>query len=223
MNGKRSHNLRRSDVEPPAEAGRSRGEFVEPPRLPDDDGSRSRRRARWARVALLAFGLGLVLVVVFRLDGPRERQRAPSAEKPVTTAAAAPPDPAEVEAGLEQTQTYLGQRDLNAAWTEIRKVLKRSPQDPRALTYEGLILSAAGRPELAIGPLERAIGIDPELLEAHLQLAYADVKLGREIEADATISAASRRFPDKTEMMNRLLVKMRAQVAQDRAAAAGRR
>jgi len=127
-------------------------------------------------------------------------------------------NPEDVEARLELARVYLIKKDLKAAWEETREVLKRSPDDPRGLTYLGVIRSTSGQPEIAVTLFQRAIAKQPDLLEAHLQLAHAYVRLDREPDAEAALAAASRRFPEKAAMLDRLLDRWRRQAGQELAA-----
>ena len=124
-------------------------------------------------------------------------------------------NPEDVEARLELARVHLGKEDLKAAWEDTREVLKRSPEDARALTYLGVIRSTSGQPEIAVTLFQRAIAKKPDLMEAHLQLAYAYVRLDRWPDAEAALAAASRRFPDKAAMLSRLIDRWRRQSEQE--------
>src|SRR4029434_1570172 len=80
-------------------------------------------------------------------------------------------NPEDLDKRLELARLYLAREDMRSACKETRQVLQRSPQNPLALTYEGLIRIAAGKPESSIEPLQKAIATNPDLLEAYLQLA----------------------------------------------------
>jgi tetratricopeptide (TPR) repeat protein len=145
----------------------------------------------------------------------------PAREKELEAAVAR--NPQDLEARIELARVYLAQKNLKNAWKQTQEALRLSPGDPRALTYEGLIRVAAGQPEAAVGPLRAAIAKKPDLLEARLQLAYAYLRMNLTTEAEATIAAATERFPDKSESINQLLAKMQRQVAQERPSADGKR
>ncbi len=122
--------------------------------------------------------------------------------------------PEDVEARLELARLSLIKEDWKAAFEQTREVLKRSPDDARALTYLGVIRSNAGQPEIAVTLFQRAIAKKPDLLEPYLQMAYVYFRLDREPEAKATLAVASRRFPEKAAMLSGLPDKWRRQAEQ---------
>ena len=129
-------------------------------------------------------------------------------------------DPGDLDARLELARIYLDRQDLRSAWKETRQVLEREPQNPLALTYEGLVRIGAGQPESSLEPLQKAIATKPDLLEAYLQLAFAYLRLDRIRDAEATIAAASSRFPDKAASLQGWLLKKQREVTQERSAGA---
>jgi Flp pilus assembly protein TadD len=189
-------------------------------------------RARKANPELRGFFLGTAVMVVLAAaflmsSGSSRRQPGSStpagssrdtpaaptgAEKDLQAAIARNPE--DVEARLELARAYLKRRNLKEAWRETKEALRLSPGDARALTYEGLIRLNAGQPEAAVRPLKAAIEKNPDLIEPRLQLAYAYIQLSRPAEADATIAAAAERFPNKSDSIHRLAVKMRADIEQ---------
>jgi tetratricopeptide (TPR) repeat protein len=202
-------------------------------------GKHALRGFLWGMASMAA--VGLLLFFVFRSARPREQGGSVTGETPMARAgassesaglasaadqetqlkAALARNPEDVVTRLDLARVYIGKEDLRAAWNETQEALKRSPGDARALTYEGLIRLATGQPEVALGLLKQAIAKKPDLLEAYLQLAFAYVRLGRVPDAEATITVASSRFPEKAAMMNGLLARMREQAAQEQRAAAG--
>ena len=133
--------------------------------------------------------------------------------------AAVAQNPEDMEARLELARLYLMKEDLKAAFEQTREVLKRSPDDARALTYLGVIRSNAGQPEVAVTLFKRAIAKKPDLMEPYLQLAYVYLRLDREPDAATTLAVASRRFPEKAVMLSGLLDKWRRQAEQQEQAA----
>jgi cytochrome c-type biogenesis protein CcmH/NrfG len=130
-------------------------------------------------------------------------------------------NPEDLDKRLELARLYLDRQDMKSAWKETWQVLQRSPQNPVALTYEGLIRIAAGKPETSLEPLRVAIAKNPDLLEAYLQLAFAYLRLDRVRDAEATITTASKRFPDKAASLNRWLPRKQQEIAQERSAGTG--
>jgi Tfp pilus assembly protein PilF len=189
-----------------------------PPVRIEAKAGRRKRRGLSTLIGIFAVAWSTVLVYL----GTRPRTPAEDAPPavggaPAPSDAAHPSETKEVERLLDQARDHLAARDLSSAWEETRDALKISPDSARGLTYEGLIRSAMGQPEAAAPLFERAIAARPDILEPRLQLAFVYVKLGRDADAEATIAAASRRFPEKASAMTRLLVRMREQVARERA------
>lgn len=207
--------------------------------VPVPAGNPALRGFLWGTASMAA--VALLLFLVIRAVQPREQGGSVTGEIPTGRGAngseAARPasgdareaqlkaavarNPEDVETRLELVRVYLVRQDFKAAWEETRTVLERSPEDARALTYMGVIRSAAGQPEVAVTLFRRAIAKKPDLLEAYLQLAYAYVRLNRGPDAEATLEVASRRFPEKAAMLSRMLARMRQQTEQEEAAASG--
>jgi tetratricopeptide (TPR) repeat protein len=196
----------------------------------------SRAKSPELRGVLWGTAVVAVLTVLFiALQNARRPSGSPTGETPSQHAGApASEDPRERELNaeiarnpedldrrLELARLYLDRQDMRSAWKETWQVLQRSPQNPLALTYEGLIRIAAGKPETSLEPLKLAISKNPDLLEAYLQLAFAYLRLDRFRDAETTIAAASRRFPDKASSLNGWLPKKQREVAQERSAGTG--
>jgi cytochrome c-type biogenesis protein CcmH len=179
-----------------------------------------------AAVALLAFYVG-------RSARPREEGGSvtgnlpPRASSPDGSDASAPidSDEAEVRAALERNpddlesrldlaQLKLRGRDLMAVWNETQYVLERQPGHPRALSYQALVRLAMGQPDIALRMLKEALQRDPDLFEGYLHLALVETRLGHDKEAQAAIDEASRRFPERAEVLASVLPQIRAQAAE---------
>lgn len=207
--------------------------------VPVPVGNPALRGFLWGTASMAA--VGLLVFLVYTSVRPRQQGGSVTGETPMgsadsssesatpaspeareaqlETALVANPD--DVEARLELVRVYMVKRDMRAAWKETQEVLKRSPGNASALTYQGLMRFAAGQTEAAVGLLKKAIASEPNLLETYLQLALVYVRLGRVPEAESTIAAASRRFPDKAAMMSEWLGRMREQAVRGQQAAAG--
>jgi tetratricopeptide (TPR) repeat protein len=140
---------------------------------------------------------------------------APGDEPQLADAIARNPD--DVEAHLALAESRLARRDLMGVWNETVRILELSPGNPRGLTYQAVVRLAMGQPSIAVELLRKAMTAAPDLVDAHAYLALAYARMGRRKEAEATIAAASRRFPDRAEEFRRLLGNFeqeRAQVAE---------
>jgi hypothetical protein len=101
---------------------------------------------------------------------PGETATAADGEPQIRAAIARNPD--DHEARLDLARHLLGKRDLKAVWDETQHVLARSPGHPRALAYQALVRLAMGQADLAESMLKQAVAGAPDLLEAHLHVAY---------------------------------------------------
>lgn len=182
-----------------------------------------------ASVALLG-GLGWY---VSQQAKPRsEGQPAPmSAQTGTIQPANARPDPAlqEIEAAVAKDPNNLGMRDelarayldrenLMGVFDQTKFVLERAPNDARALTYQGLVRIAMGQVDNAETMLTRAIKLDPQMLDAYVGLAWAQISTGKAALAEQTIQAAVKQHPEDQARLADVLAKMKQQAASQPAA-----
>lgn len=122
--------------------------------------------------------------------------------------------PDDIDLRLELTQAYLGRRELMKVWEETQEILKRSPGNPRAMSYQALVRLAMGQPQAAEQQLKEAMKKAPDLLEPRLHLSLVYARTGRMAEANKVLDEAERRFPTQKEGLERLRREMTTQVAQ---------
>jgi arylsulfatase A-like enzyme/Flp pilus assembly protein TadD len=70
-----------------------------------------------------------------------------------------------------------------AASRDLEKAVELGMDDPTTYNYLGISYSRTNRLELAVSSYQRALAADPDLAEAHLNLAYAYHRLGQTAEA----------------------------------------
>jgi len=177
-----------------------------------------------------AAAVGLLLLFVWQAARPRPEGGSVTGSTPMDRAESSPPmpdseseeapiraalarDPENLEAHLELARVRLGRRNMMGVWDETQYVLRRSPGNPRALSYQSLVHLAMGQADVAVDELKRALAAEPDLLDAHRYLAYVYLRMGREEDAKATIANATRRFPTMGPELAQLLSEMRRQVA----------
>jgi len=90
-------------------------------------------------------------------------------------ARAAPKAP---EALLALAMVQLMDQDLPGCAEHCRRALQRAPDHAEALELAGRLLLEAGRPELALERLQRALALDPSLRSAWLESLHAHALLG---------------------------------------------
>jgi len=197
-------------------------------------GSRRRTRsprARWAlAVGVTALALLALWFVSTRIGRSRSKSvvgaalgdgasaRLASSAEPV--APAAPDRPGDLAAHLEQARLALGRGDWTRAWTETQEVLKGSPGQPQALTYQALVRFAMGQPEAAILMLQQAQSEAPDLLDTYAITSLIYAKIGHLDLAQKTLEAAGDRFPTRRRLLGEMLEQLRAQVRDEDVVAA---
>jgi tetratricopeptide (TPR) repeat protein len=182
-----------------------------------------------------AWGAGSMLILaalaylVMQTAKPREQNASVTGGEPATTtmrAAQAPPDPAiqqleaavrkspeDLNARIELAKAYLERDNLMGVFDQTQFVLVRSPNEPRALTYQALVRMAMGQGADAVGMLERATKSDPALLDAWVALAWAKTSQGKTKDAEAAIAEAERRHPEEKARLEQVYAAMKQQVA----------
>ena len=133
--------------------------------------------------------------------GPEE----PADERTAQLRAVLARNPEDHDARLDLARQLLMRRDLMGVWNETQQVLERQPGHPRALTYQALVRLAMGQGDVAIGMLQQAMAAEPDLLEAHQNLAFVYASLGRMEEAEAAIAETARRSPQEAEKLRQAL------------------
>jgi tetratricopeptide (TPR) repeat protein len=187
------------------------------------------------RATMIGFGWGAGSVLLLAILGYMVMQQAKTREPnaPVTggetttmAPAQAPPDPAvqQLEASVkaspddlnmrvELAKAYLERDNLMAVFDQTQYVLKRSPNDARALTYQALVRMAMGQSADADGMLDRATKSDPSLLDAWVALAWAKTLEGKPKEAEAAIASASKNHPEEKARLEQVYAQMKQQAA----------
>jgi hypothetical protein len=167
--------------------------------------------------------VALLLFLVFQAATPRKEGEGLTGTTPTFGASAAAPadpeeaalqaaiakDPANVEARLDLARALLGRQHMMGVWEQTEAVLKEAPGHPRAVSYQALVRVAMGQPEIALGMLRQTVSASPEYIEPHLHLALVQLRVGEVKEAEATMAAAQKRFPEQAPMLKRLMAEMR--------------
>lgn len=188
------------------------------------------------RATMVGFGwgagsvliLGALAYLVMQSAKPREPNASVTGGETTSTMRAAqpPPDPVvqqleaavqkspdDLNARLELAKAYLERDNLMGVFDQTQYVLVRSPEEPRALTYQALVRMAMGQGGDAVGMLQRATKSDPSLLDAWVALAWANTAQGRTKEAEAAIAEAERRHPEEKARLEQVYAAMKQQAA----------
>lgn len=93
-------------------------------------------------------------------------------------------------------------RQTECAVEAYRSGLKQAPDSAQLDYLLGQSLYAAGRPQEAVVPLQKAAGLDPQQLKTHLLLGAALARLGRNQEALVEWKAALKIDPNSTAALD---------------------
>ena len=83
-----------------------------------------------------------------------------------------------LETAYRNAADLLKKNEFNLAEQQLSEILKKFPDDPNALRLSGVSSLEQGKPEVALIPLQKAIRVTPEFLQAHENLAQAWTQLG---------------------------------------------
>jgi cytochrome c-type biogenesis protein CcmH len=125
--------------------------------------------------------------------------------------AAAERNPGDLEAHLSLARLYLARQNWMGVWNETSQVLQREPGNAQALAYQGLVRLAMGQNNIAVDLLSKALAKDPGLVDGYVYLTLGYVRMGRPRDAEATMTRAAKRFPDRAAEFRRLLSDMQKQ------------
>jgi tetratricopeptide (TPR) repeat protein len=112
--------------------------------------------------------------------------------------------PDNVEMRVDLAYEYLLREQFMNVFEQTQIVLERNPSEPRALTYQALVRLAMGQGKVATDMLEKAVGIEPDLMDARVYLGLAYTQTGRFDEAMAQIDAAKKSHPDQAERLDQV-------------------
>ena len=112
----------------------------------------------------------------------------------------------------ELAKAYLERENLMKVFEHTAYVLKRAPNDARALTYQALVRVSMGQSDGAVEMLQRAVKSDPDLTDAYVALAWANMQGGKTSEAEGLIAEAGRRHPDQKAKLDEVLARMKEQM-----------
>jgi cytochrome c-type biogenesis protein CcmH len=128
--------------------------------------------------------------------------------------AAVQAQPGNLQLRNDLAQAYLERNNLMAVFQQTKFVLEQSPEDSRALTFQGIVRMAMGEPAEAIKMLEHATRSDPKNLDGWVSLAWVYVQDNRMQDAERMIAEAAKQAPQDKARLEQVFGQMKAQVAQ---------
>lgn len=130
--------------------------------------------------------------------------RALTALRPESAPPPPPKPPIASNPSLAEGMTLHRAGDLTGAESHYRGVLAGNPRDADAAHLLGMVATASGRHEEAVGLFERAIDINRRAPDFHANLAYGLFALGRREEAIVAARRALKLKPDHPQAANTL-------------------
>jgi thioredoxin-like negative regulator of GroEL len=109
-------------------------------------------------------------------------------------------EPKNTQVLLERGKVLLWSKRYDEAVESFRRVLDVNPRDPWALCGTGQAFAWRGRQTEARPYFVRALEADPDLKEARLGLAYADLEAGDASAAAAGAAALEAKYPNDPEV-----------------------
>lgn len=123
-------------------------------------------------------------------------------------------DPENLQLRNDLAQAYLERDNLMAVFEQTKIVLEKSPNDSRALTFQGLVRMAMGESETALRMLQQATKINPNNLDGWVALAWVYAQSNRMTEAEATMNEAMKQSPKDRARLEQVFEQMKQHVAQ---------
>lgn len=127
-------------------------------------------------------------------------------------------DPNNLQLRNDLAQAYLERDNLMAVFEQTKYVLERSPNDGRALIFQGLVRMAMGEVDEATQMLRRATKADPKNMDGWVALAWVYAQSERMPEAEKVIAEAAKISPDDRQRLEQILVQMKQAAQQSQGA-----
>lgn len=121
-------------------------------------------------------------------------------------------EPDNLQLRNDLAQAYLERDNLMAVFEQTKIVLAKSPNDSRALTFQGLVRMAMGETDMATKMLQQATKVDPKNLDGWVALAWVYAQSDRMKEAEATMAEAVRQSPNDRVRLEEVLAQMKQHV-----------
>jgi tetratricopeptide (TPR) repeat protein len=119
--------------------------------------------------------------------------------------------PEDVNARINLAKAYLEHENMMGVFDQTQAVLAKSPDEPRALTYQALVRMSMGQTEVAGKMLEEATKRDPKLTDAWVGRAWLDFQTGKRDDGEKAMQQAMKQRPDQQARLEQILTEMRNQ------------
>ena len=138
---------------------------------------------------------------------PAQAQADPTVQRLEATVQQSPDN---LEARVELARMYLEKDNLMGVFDQTQYVLEKTPNDARALTYQGLVRLAMGQGAEAVGMLQKATKIDPKLIDGWVALAWVHTQEGKIAEAEKAMGEAIKQHPEEKARLEEVLAQMKS-------------
>lgn len=150
---------------------------------------------------------------------PSAMQPAPTQSQPAQAAdpvvqqleAAVASAPDDVNARINLAKAYLEHENMMGVFDQTQAVLAKSPEEPRALTYQALVRMAMGQTDVAGKMLDEATKRDPKLTDAWVGKAWLAFQMGKRDDGEKAMQQAMKQRPDQQPRLEQILAEMRNQ------------
>ncbi|HEX7828176.1 MAG TPA: tetratricopeptide repeat protein, partial [Thermoanaerobaculia bacterium] len=122
-------------------------------------------------------------------------------------------DPNNIELRNNLAQAYLERDNMMGVFEQTKIVLERSPNDSRALTFQGLVRMAMGEVPAATSMIQKATQSDPKNMDAWVALAWLYVQQDKPKEAEALIAEAAKQSPGDKARLEEVFTQMKKAAA----------
>jgi cytochrome c-type biogenesis protein CcmH len=145
----------------------------------------------------------------------QQHQQPPAQSDPqvLQLEAAVQKDPNNLQLRNDLAQAYLERENLMGVFEQTKFVLEKSPDDARALTFQGLVRMAMGDPTEATKMLQHATQSDPKNLDSWVALAWIYAQNDRLGDAQKMIDEAGKHVPTEKPRLAQVFSQMKQQLA----------
>jgi len=141
---------------------------------------------------------------------PAQQQRQPSTDPVVQQLEAAVANaPEDNNARISLAKAYLEHENMMGVFEQTQAVLAKSPEEPRALTYQAIVRMAMGQTDVAGKMLDVATKRDPKLIDAWVGIAWLNFQSGKPQDGEKAIAEAMKQHPEQKERLAEILTQMR--------------
>jgi tetratricopeptide (TPR) repeat protein len=140
-----------------------------------------------------------------------QQQKQPQAQDPIVAQleASVQREPENLQLRNNLAQAYLERDNMMGVFEQTKFVLERSPNDSRALTFQGLVRMTMGEIPAATTMIQQATKSDPKNMDAWVALAWLYVQQDKLKDAEAMIVEAVKQSPSDKQRLEDVFMQMK--------------